>query len=442
MKKIICALVVLFSIELCYAIGGQTPYNDAALKAADIAIGATTSYLQQQINSISTSTNAVDNVARSSIAIETTNRINADVLIGSTTQELRNDLGTEITNRQNADYAIGNSTGDLLALDSAKLPLAGGKVTGQITSSNTTAGTYEWIIQNWNSGGTSKLSLYNNLGAINRNVEMFYTGSTYSGTTFANSPTGEQGGIGTWGTGIPFIIGAGGFTKIICQGGNLSIQVKNGDLEVDTDIYARGINLLPYIAISSATEAIARATADNAVRTDVALSTTTEASTRSNADLNMAKTNVNNSFSVGQNFQSYIRASSACFNSPVVDIAGVGLYDLSVTTRQFVLGVDSTPAVGLTDFIPNSSLTTLNLITLCGFMEDAPTSAEIIANFYITNSANIVATVSVPVGCSSGTVVNISSTVPSGVGMKMRITQGTTGSNFRIGGRYNINRGK
>ena len=159
------------------------------------------------------------------------------------------------------------------------------------------------------------------------------------------------------------------------------------------------------------------------------------------SDLNTAKTNVNNNFSTGQNFQSYVRVSSFSMNSPIIDVNGA-TYDVSVTTRQFILGTSSVPAVGETDFLPNSSLTTLNLISLCGFVEDPPTAAAIIANFYITNSANVAATLSVPINCSSGTLVNISSTVPSGVGMKMRITQGTTGNNFRIGGRYNINRGK
>jgi len=109
------------------------------------------------------------------------------------------------------------------------------------------------------------------------------------------------------------------------------------------------------------------------------------------------------------------------------------------------VGVDSVPAVTDFMFLPNLSISAWNLISLCGFIDTPPTGTPLIADVFLSNNGTVLATINIPVSCSSGTIVNISSSVASGVGLKARIKQvGSTiaGSDFRINGRYFVNRGK
>jgi len=113
---------------------------------------------------------------------------------------------------------------------------------------------------------------------------------------------------------------------------------------------------------------------------------------------------------------------------------------LSTGNLQFVIGVDSVPAVN--DYfggIYNLGNTSWSLQKLCGFIDTPATGSAFIADLYLSNSGTVLATITIPVSCSSGTVVNISSTVASGLGLKGRIRQiGSTiaGSDFRVSGVY------
>jgi len=112
----------------------------------------------------------------------------------------------------------------------------------------------------------------------------------------------------------------------------------------------------------------------------------------------------------------------------------------STGSLQFCIGIDSIPAVNDPCDFPNFLTGSMYLTALCGFIETPATGADIVADCWITNNANIVATITIPIGCSSSTVVNISSAIPSGYSFKARVKQvGSTiaGSNFRISGRYN-----
>jgi len=115
------------------------------------------------------------------------------------------------------------------------------------------------------------------------------------------------------------------------------------------------------------------------------------------------------------------------------------IYDLQKSTGglQFAIGIDSVPAVN--DFCGTSTLFNWNLKSLYGFLDTPATGSAFIADCYISNSADVVATIKIDIGCSSTTVVNISSQVPSGYWFKARIKQiGSTvsGSDFRINGEY------
>jgi len=117
--------------------------------------------------------------------------------------------------------------------------------------------------------------------------------------------------------------------------------------------------------------------------------------------------------------------------------ANISAIALSTAGLQFVIGIDSVSAVN--DLCGTPTLFNWNLKRLFGFLDTPATGSDFIADCYISNSANVVATINIPVGCSSSTVVNISSQVPSGYWFKARVKQiGSTvaGSDFRINGEY------
>jgi hypothetical protein len=127
-------------------------------------------------------------------------------------------------------------------------------------------------------------------------------------------------------------------------------------------------------------------------------------------------------------------SSSPKWSKTAQDVSAVAL---STAGIQFEIGIDSVPAVN--DFCGISTLFNWNLKSLYGFLDTPATGSAFIVDCYISNSANVVATINIPVGCSSSTVVNISSQVPSGYWFKARVKQiGSTiaGSDFRINGEY------
>ena len=145
--------------------------------------------LTTDLHNIGVSTGSI----QTSLTSEIANRTNADTAIGVTTGSLRTDLTAETNARIAANSAISVDTGTLRTDVNAKLPLAGGTMTGTIVGTTmTTSGYFDSIGGYYFSGSLmmgAVSSKHTTLLGVGTGVSGDYT--TYVGYQSGNTNTGN-----------------------------------------------------------------------------------------------------------------------------------------------------------------------------------------------------------------------------------------------------------